>query len=104
MFACLCVCAYRFKDSDHETSADKTQTKEIYPVDIILENKDGIKGSCAVFKQRTDVTKHVRSKSLTPLLSLQEALERFVKECLRVTVDQPHSDDINSGDWTTTVH
>ncbi|XP_035516207.1 general transcription factor 3C polypeptide 1-like isoform X2 [Morone saxatilis] len=72
----------RFKDIDPETGFDTKQKisetwKDVYPVHIILENKDGIQGSCALFKQRTDVTKHVRSKSLTPLVNLEEALERY---------------------------
>ena len=72
---------FRYKDIDPETGIEKTQTfsdtrKDIYPVHIILENKDGIQGSCALFKERKDITEHVRSK--TPLLNLQEALERFV--------------------------
>lgn len=81
---CMHVCVFRFKDIDPETGIETTQRfsdtrKDAYPVHIILENKDGIQGSCALFKQRTDVTKHVRSKSLTPLVDLQEALERFVE-------------------------
>uniref|UniRef100_UPI0037E74EBE general transcription factor 3C polypeptide 1 n=1 Tax=Semicossyphus pulcher TaxID=241346 RepID=UPI0037E74EBE len=72
----------RFKDIDPETGIETIQQfadtrKDVYPVSIVLENKDGIQGSCAVFKQRTDVSKLVRSKSLAPLLTLQEALERY---------------------------
>ncbi|XP_026158449.1 general transcription factor 3C polypeptide 1 [Mastacembelus armatus] len=72
----------RFKDIDPETGIETTQRfpdtkKDIYPVHIIVENKDGIQGSCAVFKERKDATKHVRSKSLTPLVSLEEALKRY---------------------------
>lgn len=82
VFACMCV--FRFKDIDPETGIETTQKssdswKDVYPVHIVQENKDGIQGSCAFFKVRTDVTKQVRSKSLTPLLNLQEALERFVE-------------------------
>ena len=78
------VCDFRFKDIDPETGIETAQTcpdkkRDVYPVHIILENKDGIQGSCAVFKERTDVTKHVRSKSLTALVNLEEALERLVE-------------------------
>lgn len=71
----------RYKDIDPETGIQTAKTfvkgkKEIYPVGIILENKDGIQGSCALFSKRKDITKHVRSKSLTPLVSLEGALER----------------------------
>ncbi|XP_070771379.1 general transcription factor 3C polypeptide 1 [Enoplosus armatus] len=79
----------RFKDIDPETGIETTQKfsdtqKEIYPVHIILENKDGIQGSCALYTVRTDVTKHVRSKSLTLLVNLQEALERYGRKLVVV--------------------
>uniref|UniRef100_A0A8C9X1D0 B-block binding subunit of TFIIIC domain-containing protein n=1 Tax=Sander lucioperca TaxID=283035 RepID=A0A8C9X1D0_SANLU len=77
----------RYKDIDPETGIEKTQTfsdtrQDIYPVHIILENKDGIQGSCALFKERTDITENVRSK--TPLLNLQEALERYGRKLVVV--------------------
>ena len=74
------LCVSRFKDIDPETGIGTAQTssKEVYPVHIILENKDGIQGSCPVFRERSDITKHVRSESLTALVSLEEALERLV--------------------------
>lgn len=53
--------------------------KDTYPVHVIPENEDGIQGSCAFFKERKDVTKEVRSVSLTPLMNLEEAVEKFVK-------------------------
>ncbi|XP_033480322.2 general transcription factor IIIC subunit 1 [Epinephelus lanceolatus] len=79
----------RFKDIDPETGIETTQNfsgtcKDIYPVHIILENKNGIQGSCAFFKERTDITKLVRSKSLTPLLNLQEAFERYGRKLVVV--------------------
>nr|XP_020499344.1 LOW QUALITY PROTEIN: general transcription factor 3C polypeptide 1 [Labrus bergylta] len=72
----------RFKDIDPETGIETTARgfetqKVIYPVHILQDNKDGIQGSCEFFQQRRDVTKIVRSKSLTPLFTLQEALERY---------------------------
>ncbi|XP_070683568.1 general transcription factor 3C polypeptide 1 [Pempheris klunzingeri] len=79
----------RYKDIDPETGIETTQQfsdtrKEIYPVHIILENKDGIQGSCAVFKTRKDITNQVRSGSLTPLVNLQEALERYGRKLVVV--------------------
>ncbi|XP_035036603.2 general transcription factor 3C polypeptide 1 [Hippoglossus stenolepis] len=79
----------RFKDIDPETGIGTAQTfseknKEVYPVHIILENKDGIQGSCPVFRERSDITKHVRSESLTPLVSLEEALERYGRKLVAV--------------------
>lgn len=82
-YLCLFVhiCFFRYKDIDPDTGIETTQAfsdarKDIYPVQVILENKDGIQGSCSLFSERKDITKHVRSKSLTVLVSLEEALER----------------------------
>ncbi|XP_068606928.1 general transcription factor 3C polypeptide 1 [Brachionichthys hirsutus] len=71
----------RYEDVDLEAGILNTQSspdswKDVYPVHII-ENHDGIQGSCATFKQRRDVTKDVRSKSLAPIVNLQEALQRY---------------------------
>ncbi|XP_031719024.1 general transcription factor 3C polypeptide 1 [Anarrhichthys ocellatus] len=79
----------RFKGIDPDTGIETAQKfsearKEVYPIHITVENKDGIQGSCALFKERTDVTQHVRSKSLTPLLNLQEALERYGRKLVVV--------------------
>jgi len=73
---------FRFKKINGETEIDNTpkfSDKDIYPIFITPENKDGILGSCAFLQKRTDVTRHVRSESLAPLLNLQEALEKFVE-------------------------
>ncbi|XP_045903076.1 general transcription factor 3C polypeptide 1-like [Micropterus dolomieu] len=79
----------RFKDIDPETGIETTlrfneTRKDIYPVHIILDNKDGIQGSCALYKERRHVTEHIRSKSLTPLVNLQEALERYGRKLVVV--------------------
>ncbi|XP_069023396.1 general transcription factor 3C polypeptide 1 [Embiotoca jacksoni] len=80
----------RYKNVDPDTGIEMVENlsentqKEIYPIHIILENKDGIQGSCVLFKERRDVTKHVRSKSLTPLVSLEEALERYGRKLVVV--------------------
>uniref|UniRef100_H3CS41 Uncharacterized protein n=1 Tax=Tetraodon nigroviridis TaxID=99883 RepID=H3CS41_TETNG len=78
----------RFDDIDPETGIEIKQSfsetfKDIYPIHI-LENTDGIQGSCEFFTQRTDVTKHIRSKSFTPLLNLQEALQRYGRKLVVV--------------------
>uniref|UniRef100_A0A8D2ZF46 General transcription factor 3C polypeptide 1 n=1 Tax=Scophthalmus maximus TaxID=52904 RepID=A0A8D2ZF46_SCOMX len=79
----------RFKDIDPETGIQTAQKfcdtkKDVYPVHIVLESKDGIQGSCAVFKQRTDVTKDVRSKSLAALVNLEEVMERYGRKLVVV--------------------
>uniref|UniRef100_A0A3B4WXI4 Ral transcription factor IIIC subunit 1 n=1 Tax=Seriola lalandi dorsalis TaxID=1841481 RepID=A0A3B4WXI4_SERLL len=79
----------RFKENDPEAGTETAQKfpekkKDVYPVHIILENKDGIQGSCAFFIDRIDITKHVRSKSLTALVKLEEALERYGRKLVVV--------------------
>uniref|UniRef100_A0A3B4UME3 Ral transcription factor IIIC subunit 1 n=1 Tax=Seriola dumerili TaxID=41447 RepID=A0A3B4UME3_SERDU len=83
------VLSDRFKDTDPEAGTETAQKfperkKDVYPVHIILENKDGIQGSCAFFIDRIDITKHVRSKSLTALVKLEEALERYGRKLVVV--------------------
>ncbi|XP_063738883.1 general transcription factor 3C polypeptide 1 isoform X2 [Eleginops maclovinus] len=79
----------RFKDIDPETGIETRENfsytrKDVYPIHMVLENKNGIQGSCALFKERKDITKNVRSESLTPLLNLQEALEQYGRKLVVV--------------------
>ncbi|XP_072240808.1 general transcription factor 3C polypeptide 1 isoform X2 [Leuresthes tenuis] len=79
----------RFKDVDPETGIETKETssedlKDVYPVHVIPETKDGTQGSCAFFKERKDVTKHIRSKSLTPLIDIEEALEKYGRKLVVV--------------------
>ncbi|KAL6111010.1 gtf3c1 [Pungitius sinensis] len=79
----------RFKNIDPETGIERRPSysdtlNDAYPVSVTLENKHGIQGSCAVLKERTDVTRHVRSKSLAPSLNLPQALERYGRKLVVV--------------------
>ncbi|XP_015249512.1 PREDICTED: general transcription factor 3C polypeptide 1-like isoform X1 [Cyprinodon variegatus] len=79
----------RFINIDPETGFEIKhkfipEKMNIYPASIIPENKDGIQGSCVFFKERKDVTKHVRCKSLTPLVSIQEAMEKYGRKLVVV--------------------
>lgn len=81
-YAPMCFVFLRFDDIDPETGIEMKQSfsetiKDVYPIHIV-ESTDGTQGSCEFISQRTDVTKHIRSKSFTPLVNLQEVLERFV--------------------------
>ncbi|XP_061882578.1 general transcription factor 3C polypeptide 1-like isoform X1 [Entelurus aequoreus] len=58
--------------------------KDVYPVHILQENKDGIQGSCALFHQRKDVTSRVRSQSLAPLVSVDEAFKKHGRKLVIV--------------------
>ncbi|XP_035993309.1 general transcription factor 3C polypeptide 1 [Fundulus heteroclitus] len=72
----------RYKEIDLDMGCEAVQTltcdrKDVYSVHIVPENKHGIQGSCLYFKERKNVTKQVRSQSLTPLVDIQEALEKY---------------------------
>lgn len=71
----------RFENIDPETGIETAQDqpaqKDIYPVHIVPENQDGVQGSCAFFKERREVSRLLRSSSFTPLVRLEEALQRF---------------------------
>ncbi|KAF7662374.1 hypothetical protein LDENG_00237400 [Lucifuga dentata] len=79
----------RFESIDPDTGIEYSQgsadTKtDIYSIHIIPGNKDGIQGSCVFFKERTDVTKHVRPKSLSAGISLEEAFQRYGRKLVIV--------------------
>uniref|UniRef100_UPI003AAA6387 general transcription factor 3C polypeptide 1 n=1 Tax=Centroberyx gerrardi TaxID=166262 RepID=UPI003AAA6387 len=79
----------RYTDIDPDTGIQTAERfsdtqKDVYPVHIILENKDGIQGSCVLFKERRDATKHVRSKALKGLVTLEEAFKRFGRKLIVV--------------------
>uniref|UniRef100_A0A8C6MKJ1 Ral transcription factor IIIC subunit 1 n=1 Tax=Nothobranchius furzeri TaxID=105023 RepID=A0A8C6MKJ1_NOTFU len=78
----------RFKGLDPDTGVEKetlsSQHRDVYPIHVIPENKDGIQGSCAFFKQRKDITKKLRSQSLTPVINLEEALKMYGRKLVVV--------------------
>ncbi|KAM9792810.1 general transcription factor 3C polypeptide 1 [Neosynchiropus ocellatus] len=62
----------------------EVKRKEIYPLNIIVNNKDGLRGSCSTFNERKDVTREVRSEALSARLSLNEATERYGRKLVVV--------------------
>ncbi|KAM6351996.1 general transcription factor 3C polypeptide 1 isoform 3-T3 [Alca torda] len=58
-----------------ETKRDPVPSDDIYPVHMILDNKDGIQGSCQYFKERVDITDQIRRKDLQPCYI--EAVEKW---------------------------
>ncbi|XP_061684650.1 general transcription factor 3C polypeptide 1 [Syngnathoides biaculeatus] len=68
----------RFKISHEENDEDE---KDVYPLHIIQDNKDGIQGSCPTFFQRTDVTAHLRSSSP---VCVDEVLKRYGRKLVAV--------------------
>ncbi|NXG66318.1 TF3C1 factor, partial [Hemiprocne comata] len=60
-----------------ETKRDPVPSDDIYPVHMILDNKDGIQGSCQYFKERVDITDQIRRKDLQPCYAYTEAVEKW---------------------------
>ncbi|KFU88021.1 General transcription factor 3C polypeptide 1, partial [Chaetura pelagica] len=60
-----------------ETKRDPVSSDDIYPVHMILDNKDGIQGSCQYFKERVDITDQIRKKDLQPCYTYTEAVEKW---------------------------
>ncbi|XP_075022124.1 general transcription factor 3C polypeptide 1 isoform X1 [Calonectris borealis] len=60
-----------------ETKRDPVPSDDIYPVHMILDDKDGIQGSCQYFKERVDITDQIRRKDLQPCYTYIEAVEKW---------------------------
>ncbi|XP_066496947.1 general transcription factor 3C polypeptide 1 [Tiliqua scincoides] len=60
-----------------ETKRDPVPLDDIYPVHMVLDDPDGIQGSCQYFKERLDITDQVRTKDLRPCCTHAEALEKW---------------------------
>ncbi|NXI44516.1 TF3C1 factor, partial [Galbula dea] len=60
-----------------ETKRDPLPSDDIYPVHMILDNKDGIQGSCQYFKERVDITDQIRRKDLQPCYTYVEAAAKW---------------------------
>ncbi|XP_061455573.1 general transcription factor 3C polypeptide 1 [Rhineura floridana] len=60
-----------------ETKRDPVPLDDIYPVHMILDDAEGIQGSCQYFKERVDITDQVRTKDLQPCCTYTEAYENW---------------------------
>ncbi|XP_018426794.1 PREDICTED: general transcription factor 3C polypeptide 1 [Nanorana parkeri] len=59
----------RYEELDCDPSVLKAKgdyiTEDIYPVHTIIDNKNGIQGSCRFFKERVSVAEHLRKHPIT---------------------------------------
>uniref|UniRef100_A0A8D2KVN9 General transcription factor IIIC subunit 1 n=1 Tax=Varanus komodoensis TaxID=61221 RepID=A0A8D2KVN9_VARKO len=60
-----------------ETKRDPVPLEDIYPVHMLLDNSEGIQGSCQYFNERLDITDQVRTKDLQPCCTYVEAYENW---------------------------
>ncbi|XP_066131590.1 general transcription factor 3C polypeptide 1 [Saccopteryx bilineata] len=79
----------RYEEIDLETGIleskrDPVSLEDVYPIHMILENKDGIQGSCRYFKERKNITNDIRTKSLQPHCTMVEAFGRWGKKLIIV--------------------
>ncbi|XP_076997566.1 general transcription factor 3C polypeptide 1 isoform X2 [Tamandua tetradactyla] len=79
----------RYEEIDLETGIlesrrDPIPLEDVYPIHMILENKDGIQGSCQYFKERKNITNDIRTKSLQPRCTVVEAFGRWGKKLIIV--------------------
>lgn len=77
----LCTFLLRYEEIDLETGIlesrrDPVPLEDVYPIHMILENKDGIQGSCRYFKERKNITNDIRTKALQPRCTMEEAFGR----------------------------
>lgn len=52
--------------------------EDIYPLQIVDDLENGIRGSCSTYKTRTNITHSIRSADNSMLLSYKEVMERYV--------------------------
>uniref|UniRef100_A0A9L0R956 Ral transcription factor IIIC subunit 1 n=1 Tax=Equus caballus TaxID=9796 RepID=A0A9L0R956_HORSE len=79
----------RYEEIDLETGIleskrDPVPLEDVYPIHMILENKDGIQGSCRYFKERKNITNDIRTKSLQSRCTMVEAFGRWGKKLIIV--------------------
>ncbi|KAM6166644.1 general transcription factor 3C polypeptide 1 isoform 2-T2 [Erethizon dorsatum] len=79
----------RYEEIDLETGIlesrrDPVSLEDVYPIHMVLENKDGIQGSCQYFKERKNITNNIRTKSLQPCCTMMEAFDRWGKKLIIV--------------------
>uniref|UniRef100_A0A673ZX95 General transcription factor 3C polypeptide 1-like n=1 Tax=Salmo trutta TaxID=8032 RepID=A0A673ZX95_SALTR len=77
----------RFADIDPDTGIQEASCwdrVDSYPVQILLEDKRGIQGSCVFFKERRNVTPIIRTTDLTPRLTLEDAFKRWGRKLVMV--------------------
>ncbi|KAM6423805.1 general transcription factor 3C polypeptide 1 isoform 2-T2 [Liasis olivaceus] len=60
-----------------ETKRDPVPLGDIYPVHMILDDSEGVQGSCQYLKERLDVTDQIRTKDMQLCCTYTEAYENW---------------------------
>ncbi|XP_038823192.1 general transcription factor 3C polypeptide 1-like [Salvelinus namaycush] len=77
----------RFADIDPDTGIQEASCwdrVDSYPVQVLLEDKSGIQGSCVFFQERRNVTPIIRTTNLTPCVTLEDAFKRWGRKLVMV--------------------
>uniref|UniRef100_A0A8K9UUT8 B-block binding subunit of TFIIIC domain-containing protein n=1 Tax=Oncorhynchus mykiss TaxID=8022 RepID=A0A8K9UUT8_ONCMY len=77
----------RFADIDPDTGiqeASHWDRVDSYPVQILLEDKSGIQGSCVFFNERRNVTPIIRTTNLMPCVTVEDAFKRWGRKLVMV--------------------
>ncbi|TRY86133.1 hypothetical protein DNTS_030204, partial [Danionella cerebrum] len=61
---------------------------DVYPVSVISEDPGGLQGSCMFFREREEVSEQIRNPHMKPLVTLQEAQERWGEKLVLVGSQQ----------------
>ncbi|XP_036413097.1 general transcription factor 3C polypeptide 1-like [Colossoma macropomum] len=74
----------RFSDIDPETGIQdvrpldtKAQLEDPYPVSVLVDDPQGVQGSCPYYRERKDITHLVRTSQHTPVLTLEQAQKKY---------------------------
>ncbi|KAL6482508.1 hypothetical protein MHYP_G00105880 [Metynnis hypsauchen] len=81
----------RFSDIDPETGIQdvrpldtEVQPEDPYPVSVLVDDPQGIQGSCLYFRERKDITHLIRTSQHTPVLTLEQAQKQYGEKLVLV--------------------
>ncbi|XP_048869314.1 general transcription factor 3C polypeptide 1-like isoform X3 [Brienomyrus brachyistius] len=82
----------RFAEIDPETGIQEIRRftgtadarEDVYPVNVIQEDKQGIQGSCLYFNERKNITDLIRTQNFKPCCTLEDAVKRWGEKLVAV--------------------
>ncbi|XP_072568646.1 general transcription factor 3C polypeptide 1 [Paramormyrops kingsleyae] len=86
----------RFAEIDPETGIQEIRRftgtadarEDVYPVNVIQEDKQGIQGSCLYFNERKNITDLIRTQDFKPCCTLEDALKRWGEKLVAVAAQK----------------
>ena len=78
-----CLPAPRFSDIDPETGIQDVRpldaeapSEDPYPVSVLVDDPQGVQGSCLYYRERKDITHLIRTSQHAPVLTLEQAQKK----------------------------